>query len=98
MKKILVTAFTIVAGILVRADVPLTPAYTEPVLEISVESDTTLDQWLSDSGKTLDGVKTIVKKGSGKLTSDSDISGVFNGDIVIETGVFSVTVPKSFGR
>lgn len=97
VRRVLLAAVMGLSALALSAEVPLVPAYTEPVLEISVASDTTLSQWLSDNEKTLDGVKTIVKKGAGKLTSDSDISGVFNGDIVIETGVFSVTVPKAFG-
>lgn len=97
MKKILVAAFTIVAGVVVRAGVPLTPAYTEPVLVISVESDTTLDQWLSDSGKTLDGVKTIVKKGAGKLVSNRDISASFAGDIVVAAGYLSIGITGALG-
>ena len=96
MKKILVAVFTMVAGVALRAEVPLVPAYTEPVLEISVDSDTTLDQWLSDNGKTLDGVKTIVKKGTGKLKSVSSISS-YEGDVVVEGGMFSIGVTGALG-
>lgn len=83
----------------VRAEVSLTPAYTAPLLEITVAdgAETTLDDWLAENGKTLDGVKTLVKKGTGRLSSTSDISATFGGDIVIEAGVFSASRPGALG-
>lgn len=82
----------------VRAEISLTPAYTEPRLEITVaDGETTLDDWLAANGKTLDGVQTLVKKGAGRLSSTSDISATFGGDIVIEAGVFSASRPGALG-
>ncbi len=82
----------------VRAEISLTPAYTEPTLEITVaDGETTLDDWLAANGKTLDGVQTLVKKGAGRLSSTSDISAAFGGDIVIEAGVFSASRPGALG-
>ncbi len=82
----------------VRAEVSLTPAYDEPTLEITVaDGETTLGDWLAENGKTLDGVKTLVKKGTGRLSSTSDISATFGGDIVIEAGVFSASRPGALG-
>ena len=82
----------------VRAEISLTPAYDEPTLEITVaDGETTLGDWLAENGKTLDGVKTLVKKGTGRLSSTSDISATFGGDIVIEAGVFSASRPGALG-
>lgn len=82
----------------VRAEIPLTPAYTAPTLEITVaDGETTLDDWLAANGKTLDGVQTLVKKGVGRLSSTNDISATFGGDIVIEAGVFSASRPGALG-
>lgn len=82
----------------VRAEISLTPAYTEPTLEITVaDGETTLDDWLAANTKTLDGVQTLVKKGAGRLSSTSDISATFGGDIVIEAGVFSASRPGALG-
>ena len=82
----------------VRAEISLTPAYDEPTLEITVaDGETTLGDWLAENGKTLDGVKTLVKKGAGRLSSTSDISATFGGDIVVEEGVFSASRPGALG-
>lgn len=83
----------------VRAEISLTPTYTEPTLEITVAEDgeTTLGDWLAENGKTLDGVQTLVKKGAGRLSSTSDISETFRGDIVIEAGVFAASCPGALG-
>ena len=82
----------------VRAEISLTPAYDEPTLEITVaDGETTLGDWLAENGKTLDGVQTLVKKGAGRLSSTSDISETFRGDIVIEAGVFAASCPGALG-
>ena len=82
----------------VRAEISLTPAYDEPTLEITVaDGETTLGDWLAENGKTLDGVKTLVKKGAGRLSSTSDISETFRGDIVIKAGVFAASCPGALG-
>ena len=82
-----------------HADVALEPSYAEPKLEIVVAGggETALADWLTANGRSLDGVKTLVKRGAGTLRSTTDISSAFDGDIVIAEGVFAATAVGALG-
>jgi hypothetical protein len=66
-------------------------------VELTVDTDTTLSAALAAESKTLSSGDTLVKKGSGKLTSDQVFADDFKLTVTVSEGVLEITAPGQLG-
>ena len=65
---------------------------------LTVDSDTTLSAALPDAGETLSSGDTLVKKGSGKLTTDDTITSSDSLTVTISEGVLELAAAGQLGK
>ena len=65
---------------------------------LTVDSDTTLSAALTAAGETLSSGDTLVKKGSGKLTTDDTITSSDSLTVTISEGVLELAAAGQLGK